>query len=649
MAERPAAPVPWPDARLDAAFATLAPAVAPPHLASVVVRRLDDDRERRWHLPRPGAGRFALAALVGVLAVALAVGSWAAPRGAITGSMFTVQPGPDGLSVFDAGTFRFTFPSAWSAIDTGTAFSGGSVLAVLTTLPPEARCGAGHLDINCIYEQALDAGTIRVVVGSTAFRGATIFDRADVEAVSGTTTRATIAGMPAILDEMTIAGSFYREDLNLRWQIGMPGQVSNAVSIEVLARDPGAADARAATAALVASFAFTPPPAAFETLPAESGPHLARLAIARLDQSFREGFGQTTGENHYSCQPDEPGAERATAIRFSAGGDLGGEAPVTCSWAVTAEGTAFWRVELHVDWTADGRSGRYTELDWIDGAGQLAGSSWSGEGPPAVPPPSPTPAPVESILGLPVMTVEQALTFMSTDTTGLEIAVRGWFGAPAIRHGCVPPDPSASPLQPRCGEELVRLMRDPELLTGSKISPVGPSLNPLVRGSLDAEAPMPVPQDVIILGHVRDARASACAKADRAACAAAFVADRVVAATPWTAALASPTPWLDGLDTLPRDAAEVWEYLRFAVDESRLLSIGVVDGARLATLEPAITDLHDPGPVWVATVLGRRNDKTLTEPRTIVVPDSWIFPGTDAGHVIEIVNGHAEGFLWIID
>ena len=94
MAERPAAPVPWPDARLDAAFATLAPAVAPPHLASVVVRRLDDDRERRWHLPRPGAGRFALAALAGVLAVALAVGSWAAPPPARNRSVLNGPPPP---------------------------------------------------------------------------------------------------------------------------------------------------------------------------------------------------------------------------------------------------------------------------------------------------------------------------------------------------------------------------------------------------------------------------------------------------------------------------------------------------------------------------------------------------------------------------
>jgi hypothetical protein len=160
---------------------------------------------------------------------------------------------------------------------------------------------------------------------------------------------------------------------------------------------------------------------------------------------------------------------------------------------------------------------------------------------------------------------------------------------------------------------------------------------------------MPVPQDVIVLGHVRDARASACAKADRAACAAAFVADRVVPVTPATARSAAPTPWLDGLNTLPRDAAAVWEYLRFAVDASPLLSIGVIDGARLAILEPAMPDLNEAGPIWVATVLGRQNDKTLTEVRTIVVPDSWIFPSSGSGHVYEIVDGHANGFSWIID
>jgi hypothetical protein len=372
----------WPDERIDAAFATLRTTDAPPDLARRVTGALDRGKWRRadpwWRRPLRIGGVLATAA---VLVLAVVAGSaWL--RGAPGGggsAFFAVRPGPDGLDVFDAHSFRFTYPAGWAAVDAEAAFSGGSALAVLGTMSIDASCGTPHVDINCVYQAPLDPGTVRVVVGTAGYRGGTVFDQPD--ATNGTTTRREVAGMPAILDDLQVAGSFYREDLDLAWQIGMPGSISNVVTIDILARDPGSADVRSAATALIDSFAFTPAP---QPLASGSGPHLGHLAIALADQGFRKGYGQTTGDNQYSCQPSLPDATRTTTITFGPGGALGGEVPVTCSWTVTAAGTAYWRITLHVDWTVAGHSGRYTEDDWIDGAGSVAGTVAGGAVPPQV-------------------------------------------------------------------------------------------------------------------------------------------------------------------------------------------------------------------------------------------------------------------------
>ena len=372
----------WPDERIDAAFAALRSADAPLDLTHRVTASLDRTRWRRadpWLRRRlPIGGVLATAA---VLVLAVVVGSaWlrTAPSGGGS-AFFTVRPGADGLDVFDARSFRFTYPAGWAAVDAEVAFSGGSALAVLGTMPIDASCGTPHVDINCVYQAPLDPGTVRVIVGTAGYRGGTIFDQPD--ATNGMTTRREVAGMPAILDDVQVAGSFYREDLNLAWQIGMPGSISNVVTIDILARDPGSADVRSAATALIASFAFTPAP---QPLAPASGPHLGRLAISLADLGFRKGFGQTAGDNQYSCQPSLPDTTRTTMITFGPGGPLGGEVPVTCSWTVTAAGTAYWRITLHVDWTVADQSGRYTEDDWIDGAGSVAGTVAGGAAPPQV-------------------------------------------------------------------------------------------------------------------------------------------------------------------------------------------------------------------------------------------------------------------------
>ncbi len=375
----------WTDERLEAAFASLVPAEAP---ASVLASVRDglaghvSRGRRRWALAITGVSL----AFTAVVAAVVIAGPWLVRGGPFVGSSFRVDPGADGTSTFLTDDFRFDFPSGWTVSDSFAAFSGGSEIALLGTLPVPASCGSDHVDINCVYGQPLEPGTIRVFVGTRGFRADSILDRPDIE--NGTTRRVSVGGMPTILDELAVtAEDFYRADLSLSWTIGFPTSLTNAVTIDVLARDPGSAEARAAAVALVASFAFNRPPRA---LPPgdESGIAAARAAIAAEGAAFSRGFRQLAGENHLTCQPDQPGVERETFITFSSGGDLGGGVPVTCSWTLGREGDVLWRVETHVDWTVERRSGRGTEILWLDGDGTVVGQRGEGENPPAVPAPT---------------------------------------------------------------------------------------------------------------------------------------------------------------------------------------------------------------------------------------------------------------------
>lgn len=653
MAERPGRRS-WSDERLDAAFATIAPSAAPPGVLAGVHQGLAEEASRNRRRFRLALAGLSLA-VTAVVAAAVVVGPWLVRGGPFVGAWFRVDPGDDGTSTFITDDFRFDFPSAWTVTDTAAAFSGGSAIAVLGTAPVPAACGSSPADVNCIYGQPLDPGTVRVVVGTRGFRGDSILDRADIE--NGTTRRVSVGGMPAILDELTASPDDpYRADLSLAWTIAWRTSLTNAVTIDVLARDPGSADARAAAEALIGSFAFNRPP---RTLPPDdpTGVAQARAAIASADAGFRRGFQQVGGENHLGCQPDEPGSTRDTIITFSSGGDLGGGVPVTCSWTLAREGDHFWRVETDVDWAVDGRSGRGTEILWLDADGAVVRQVDEGENPPLVASPTPdpsqaavrtetpatepvgTPAPSTSpiasgdpivsgarmqVLGLPVLSIDEALAGPVQDADGRVFAVRGWLTSRAAMVRC-PYNLGDSPLLARCGEGWVFLLRDnqtiPITLTGRP--PTGPFLNPLIRGSVDLRTLGATPQDAILVGHVADPRAASCPVGRRVECEAAFVVDRVL---PTTAGVTNdPTPWLTSIQP-PRAAADVWAYLAtLHFTAERPLSIGLVDAPELATLEPALTGVTglDAGPVWIIEVLwgGGEDPGHRT---TIIVPDAAV-------------------------
>lgn len=398
MMTQPSSATDWGDERLQAAFAArAAPVTVPADLVPATLGQLGAAAPRRtW------AGR--LLPLVAALVLALgAVGGGFAllsgPGGPLSGGVtFRDGPTPD-LRTLDAGSFAFDFPAEWHAEATsGSVGSGGSIIAVLTTQAIDERCrGIGGLDVNCVYEQRLEPGTIRIVVGTGGYRGSTIFDRAAID--NGSTTRLKVGGMPTILDEFEVTpDDYYLADQSATWQIALPTSLSNVVRLEFMARDPDAVVARASVDEIAASFRFTPPPT---PLPADLGQGVA-LGRTMLDAqvaSFRQGYvrpDDVDSVTYLDCLPPTTGEDRVVLVQYGPGGDLGWNVLVRCRWMASAgDDGPFWRIDAVYEWTAGEMFGRYRESYWMDAAGAVVAMSNSGEVPPAGDPSAtPTSTPV---------------------------------------------------------------------------------------------------------------------------------------------------------------------------------------------------------------------------------------------------------------
>jgi hypothetical protein len=511
----------WTDERLDAAFHAIASRRAPGGLEARVLAGLDERPPRRW-LAVPGLALGGVAAVV--LAAVLGSSLLGGPRGALTGT-FTVRDGEPGTKVLDAGEFSFAFPAGWSAVDSQSGgFSGGSSIAVLGTLPVDPRCGSGHVDVNCVYEQRLEPGTVRAWVGTRSYRTGSILDE---PAFEGSWEALTVDGMPARLDQPVISpDDFYRSDLALTLSVARPAGFGHVVTIELLARDPGANAARAAMDTIIASFRFTDPP---PTLPPDeaAGLEVARRVLAESDETLRQSIGEGSGATPYSCQPAEPGVVAEAELGYDFGSSLGSVYPARCSWTVERDGDRFWRLELHADWDVGEHPNEGTETIWVDAKGIVMGrrtehlSATPTAPPETLAPVAQLPA-VDEVLGLTVLTVEEALAALAADAGDLEIAVLGWWpGDPLL--GCPAPErPPSSPAEPRCPDQFRFLTAQREAgprLTLQFRDGAGPPLASYPEmGRVD-----PVP--LLVLGHVADRRAAFCPDDTRGTCEAAFIVD----------------------------------------------------------------------------------------------------------------------------
>ena len=453
-------PDPWSDDRLDAAFAASTPP-APPS-ADTVAATMARVRERPAQVP---AWRRLLPAAAVIAVVIAGITGGVALLGRQTGTglvEFRDGPTPD-LRTLDAGDWAFEFRADWLAYDASTAFSGGSSIAVLGTQAVEQRCGdTGHVDINCVYEQPLGPGDIRIYVGTGAYRGGTVLDRPDIE--DGTTTRLTAGGMPAILDEFDPQpDSYYHEDVSLAWVIGQPRSLSNTVRIEVRARDPGSADVRSIAKALIDSFRFTPPPTPLPSDPV-AAINAARTAIRIYADVFRRGYVgsvDSTAETYLECLGDEPDTASRASVRYGPGGDLGQPVDLACTWTIREETPAIWRLDLTYEWTVDGRSGRYIETRWLDASATVIAGTFAGDPPPAAATGPVVPA---SVFDLPVINVSEALEVRDAGVDDRELAVRGWFSPLAPVSCPAPANWPVSPVEPNCPDQWVVLMQEPESL-----------------------------------------------------------------------------------------------------------------------------------------------------------------------------------------
>lgn len=276
---------PWDDRRLEAAFAMRASTVRRPR--ELVDQTLD--RVRSARRPAPPWQRWLPAAAVIVLAVGVAAGGIALSEEVRGRSLF--QPGPTAdLKTFDNGEFSFEYPAEWLGYDASTPFSGGAAIAVLGTQPTESRCGGErHIDVNCVFQERIEPGHIRLYVGTGTYRDGTIQDPPINEIA--TITRVEVGGMPALVTESDGSpDSYYREDKSLHWEIARPGtDGTSVVELEARLTEPGVSEGLAQLEALIASFRFTngPDPSTPPTpqpTPTEAPPRLSDLREMTVEE-----------------------------------------------------------------------------------------------------------------------------------------------------------------------------------------------------------------------------------------------------------------------------------------------------------------------------------------------------------------------------
>ena len=136
-------------------------------------------------------------------------------------------------------------------------------------------------------------------------------------------------------------------------------------------------------------------------------------------------------------------------------------------------------------------------------------------------------------VGLPIISVSDAITIRDAGIDDREIAVHGWFW-PVAPIPCTLPPPTS--LQPVCLDQHIVLMAEPESLgTGGSSGysgprPTGPSFQ-IDLDDLDSAwqpaLPPSRPVEIAVVGHFDDHGSTSCSAEQRDACRDRFVVDRV--------------------------------------------------------------------------------------------------------------------------
>jgi hypothetical protein len=260
----------------------------------------------------------------------------------------------------------FDYPAAWPVHDAIASFTGGSVLAVLGTVPVPSRCGTAHVDINCYYEQKLPPGTISLVVGTGSFGGATLFDARTPDPHEIGRERVEVGGAPAVVHRYR-PGDFYGEDEAIGWEIAFPRSVLETFVIQARLRGPGLADLRRELDRLIASVRLDGLGPPLELTP-EAAAAAVRTALAELDGTMRRRHvARPEHVTWYACFAPQADVAARRVISLGPDGPLEAPQAVACRWGAVPEGTHFWRVTLQLD-------GRPRETLWLTSDGKLAGT-----------------------------------------------------------------------------------------------------------------------------------------------------------------------------------------------------------------------------------------------------------------------------------
>ena len=217
-------------------------------------------------------------------------------------------------------------------------------------------------------------------------------------------------------------------------------------------------------------------------------------------------------------------------------------------------------------------------------------------------------------VGLPIISVSDAIAIRDAGVDSREIAVHGWI-APVLPVPC-PYTPATSPVQPVCPDDQVVLMEEPESLVtpngngSSRRSPTGPHFQ-IDLDDLDGAwqrgvpvAPSTPPVEIAVVGHFDDRRSASCPLDMQAACRDRFVVDRV----DWANGEAQPTSQVDlvvGVGMPFDDVEHILDAVRPGVS---ILSAVHVDGDEgLRRMEPALAEggssLIQEAQLWVVRVL----------------------------------------------
>lgn len=232
-------------------------------------------------------------------------------------------------------------------------------------------------------------------------------------------------------------------------------------------------------------------------------------------------------------------------------------------------------------------------------------------------------------LGLTVMTVPEAIAVRDGGVDDREIAVRGWLGPlPAVP--CQPVGrATVNPVQLECPHSYRWLTRDPEQPDWTR-PPDGPAIQPAFP-FLDLSALAPAPgsvQELVLVGHFDDRRATMCARIDRPACEDVFVVDRIVSVDdrPVESSTVLSLRRLEPGQVQPRrTAAEIDALIAGIAPNLEVASRLAIPGERIFEVEPALgtgaLGIIDRQLVWVVTGLEPRAGQP-PRLRTFILDDS---------------------------